>query len=50
MAQVVALGFDWWVKKPSYRRKTSLVVGGTLTQALAYNMAIAASALDHCAT
>ena len=44
-AQKLALGFDWGVKKPCYRRKTSLVVGGTRTQVLADSMTIAASTL-----
>ena len=47
MAQMLALGE---LEKPYYRRKTPLVVGGTQTRVLADNMAIAASALDHCAT
>ena len=45
-----ALGFDWGVEKPFYRRKTPLVVGGTRTQVLADSKIIAASALDHCTT
>ena len=50
--QMLAFGFDCGVEKPYYKRKTPLAVGGTRTQAqvLANNMAIAASALDHCAT
>ena len=44
MAQMLALGFDCWVEKPCYRRKTPLVVWGTQTQALADSIAIAASA------
>ena len=47
MAQMLALGFDCRVEKPCYRRKTSLVVGGTWTQVLADSIAIAASGLDH---
>ena len=31
MTQMLALGFDWGVEKPFYRRKTLLVVGGTRT-------------------
>ena len=50
MAQVLALGFNWRVAKPCYRRKTLLVIGGTRTQVFADNMAIAASALNYCAT
>ena len=38
------------MEKPYYRRKTPLVVGGTQTQVLAASIAIAASALNHCAT
>ena len=50
IAQMLALGFDWGVEKPYYRRKTSLVVGGTRTRVLADSMTIAATALDHCTT
>ena len=49
MAQMLALGFDCWVEKSYYRRKTPLGVGGTQTQVLADSIAIAASALNHCA-
>ena len=45
-----SVGIHCWVEKPCYRRKTSLVVGGTRTQVLADSMAIAASALNHCTT
>ena len=38
------------MEKPCYRRKTPLVVVGTRTQVLADSIAIAASALNHCAT
>ena len=41
----MALWNDWWVEKPFYRRKNSLVVGGIRTRALANSMAIVASAL-----
>ena len=36
MAQMLALGLDFYVEKPCYRRKTSLVVDGTRTQVLCY--------------
>ena len=49
-AQVISLGFDCWVEKPCYRRKTPLAVGGTWTQVLADRMAIAARALNQCTT
>ena len=42
---MLALGFDCWVEKPCYRRKTSLVIGGTRTRVLADSIAIAANAL-----
>ena len=32
---MLALGFDWGVEKPFYRRKTLLVVNGTRTRVLA---------------
>ena len=44
---MLVLGFDCWVKKPCYRWKTSLVVGGNWTRVLADSMAIAAIALNH---
>ena len=49
MAKMLALGFDCWVENPYYRRKTPLVVGETWTRVLADIIAIAASALNHCA-
>ena len=47
---VLVFGFDFGVEKIFYRRKTPLAVGETQTQVLADNMAIAAIALNHCAT
>ena len=48
MAQMLASGFDCWVEKPYYRRKTPLVVGASRTQVLVDSMAIAASELNRC--
>ena len=47
---IYMLDFNCWAEKPCYKRKTELVIGGTRTQVLADNMAIEASALNHCAT
>ena len=49
-AQMLVFVFDYGEKKPYYRKKTPLVVSGIWIHALANSMAIAASALNHCAT
>ena len=48
--QMLALRFDCCGRKPCYRQKTPLVLGGTRTQDLADSIAIAARALNHCIT
>ena len=48
IAQILSLGFNCWVEKPCFRRKTPLVVGGTWTHFLADSMTIAVRALNHC--
>ena len=50
MVQIVAFRLGFGVQKLCYKRKTPLVLGGTRTQVIADSMAIAASALNHCAT
>ena len=41
------LGFDCWVEKPYYRRKTPLVIGGSRTRVIMDSIAIAASVLTY---
>ena len=48
MAQMLALGFNWWVEKPYYRRKTSLALGGTQTPDFANSKRLLL--LNYCST
>ena len=42
MTQILPVRFDWSVRKPNYKRKTLLVVGGSQTQVYADSIVIAA--------
>ena len=45
---MLVFGFDCWVEKPYYRRKTPLVVGEIRIQVLGDSITIAASELNRC--
>ena len=44
--QIVAFGFDSWVKKPCYMQKATVVVGGIRNQVLVDSVAFYLAVLD----